>query len=239
MLIPELKELLTRDKGSEGDYRGSLKLKSRKEFTYIYFYQDFSSPIRDWPNDERHIEAMKYAMLEPKGIDDKVLAASERYRLLIIGAARSLRTYRALLKTMDSMDKYMEELDFTKLTKTGELLHSPDKVANTVTKMDGMFTAIKNFEKKVDEELRQNATGIRGANSLGDQEENKRTGVRNWSESDIAENSSAAALGTSGTGTFASLAKEIRVSEKASKDALDIQAQVEEEERRPDSVIEL
>ena len=185
MLIPEFALLLKRDKGSPGDTQARYKLKARKEFTFIYFYTDFNSPLRDWSDGERLRESLIYAGLSKDDLDEEVLDAVKKYEELAMGAARSMRTYRSLLKMLDAMDLYLEKLDFTKVTKTGELVNSPDKVSTTVQKMDKMYESVKSFEKRVQEELKDGGTGIRGTAVKGENEDK----VRNWSENDIRQNS--------------------------------------------------
>src|SRR5678815_2146467 len=97
-LIPEFDVLLKRDKGSPGDTQARRKLKATREFTYIYFFKDFSSPLRDWETKERHDEALRYASLTDKDIDDKVKEAIEMYEKLMQHASRSLRTLRSVQK---------------------------------------------------------------------------------------------------------------------------------------------
>lgn len=194
MMIPEFNELLKRDKGSKGDYRGDIKLQARREFTYIYFYVDFGSPLRDWAAEEKHKESLKYAGIDK--VDAVVMKARDHYEYLILSAARSLRTYNALMKTLDSLDSYLENIDFAAVDKKGELLNDPIKVASTIEKMDKAYTSVRNFEKRVEEDLKGENTGIRGTAELGDREATKK--ATEWSEQAVADRS-----GTSGnTGTM-------------------------------------
>lgn len=199
MLIPEFKVLLERDKGSKGDYRGDKKLKAKKEFTYIYFLTDFASPLTDWEETEKRKEALHYAELTEADIDDKVIAANEHYDKMQLKGAPSLKTYRALLKSRNAMDKYYEDLDMTKTDKQGKLLNDPATVVNSAKKLDEFYTTIENFRKRVEQELKDTSTGIRGTASLGDQEER----VTSFSEADIIKGSNHAAENTrTGTGSF-------------------------------------
>jgi len=183
MLIPEFEAIYRRDKGSKGDSSGKLKRQTRREFSYIYFFNDFNSPIRDWEETERHKEALYYAGLQE--IDSVVEIASKKYEELAMKAARSLRTYRALLKMQDQMDLYLENIDFKETTRAGELRHSPDKIASTVDKLDKMYASIKSFARRVEEEMKEGGTGIRGTAVKGENEDK----VSSWSEADIAAGS--------------------------------------------------
>ena len=184
-MIPEFKALLTRDKGSKGDYRGDKKLKATKEFTYIYFYADFSSPIRDWEDEERKTEALYYAQLEEQDIDSVVLEAQEKYFSMQMEMSRPLRTLKSLYKGLHAMDRYFESINFAEKDKQGKLLNSPTDFVTNASKLNKMYDEIRNFEKRVEDDLKQTA-GIRGPNStLGDRE-----GMRiKWSEEEIMSGS--------------------------------------------------
>jgi hypothetical protein len=193
-MIPEFQELFKRDKGSKGDYRGERKLRTTRELTYIYFIEDFSSPLRDWEPDEKKRESLYYANLTEKDIDDKVLAAQAKYAEMMLKSSRSLRTLKSVYKGMEAMDKYFEDLDFTKTDKQGKLLNDPSAFGTNITKLNKVYDELRNFEKRVEDDLKQSVSGIRGPNStLGDNEGKKKT----WSESDISQGSAH----TAGTGT--------------------------------------
>lgn len=182
-MIPEFNELLKRDKGSEGDYRGSKKLRARREFSYIYFMVDFHSPIRDFQEDtlarKKHEEALRYCGLTDKDIDDKVKEAMKHYMMMQYENAPSLRTLDALKKGMSKMDKYFEDVDFDKLDSLKRQVYTVESYQNSIVKLPKMRTAIKEFERMVEEELREN-TGIRGKATQGGQEGKRRD--KTWNE---------------------------------------------------------
>lgn len=177
MLIPEFADLLKRDKGSKGDYRGEKKLKARKEFTFIYFDLDFTSPIREYPDYERRMEAMQYAGLEEADLDDKVMAAHARYNELLLHNSRSLKTLRAVEYSLDQLDEYFLNLDFSKLDKKGELVNKPEAYLGNLKRLNDAYNALDNFRKRVNDELKGDS-GIRGTATLG-RKEGKRT---EWEE---------------------------------------------------------
>jgi hypothetical protein len=183
MLIPEFAELLRRDKGSPGDTQARKKLRATREFTFIYFFKDFTSIIRALDEVERKKEALAYAGLKPEDIDDKVLAALHKYEQLMLSASRSLRTLRSIQKGMDALDKHFETVDFSKTNDDGDLVHSPDKFVKQVTDMNKMYDAYNSFETRVENELK-NDTGIRGKGELGDQE----TTRSEWNDDRVRRN---------------------------------------------------
>lgn len=178
MLIPEFAVLLRRDKGSEGDYRGDKKLKARREFSFIYFDLDFTSPIREWDEHDRRQEAMRYAGLEEKDIDNDVMTAHAVYDQLLKGSSRSLRTLKSVEVSLDQLDNYFETINFTKTDKKGELLHSATQYLGNLEKLGKAYAAIEAFKKRVAEELKGDLS-IRGTATLG-RKEGKRTDT--WNE---------------------------------------------------------
>lgn len=178
MLIPEFADLLKRDKGSPGDYRGDKKLKAKRELTFIYFDLDFTSPIREWPEFERRQEAMRYAGLEEKDLDDKVMAAHAKYDELLLGSSRSLKTLRAVEKSLDALDTYFENLDFSATDKKGELVHNPNSYLLNLERLGKAYDSLDKFRKRVQEELKGEAS-IRGTATMGRKESG---GMGEWKE---------------------------------------------------------
>lgn len=189
MLVPEFKTLFERDKGSKGDYRGDKKLKATRELTFIYFFTDFASPLTDWEDSEKRKEALYYAGLEEKDLDDKVLLASAKYDEMQLKGARALRTYRALVKMQNAMDTYYETLDMSKLDRKGSLVNDPASVTASVKKLSEMYNEINSFRKRTELELKDESTGIRGTATLGDNEEK----IETFSELDVITGSQHAA----------------------------------------------
>lgn len=194
-MIPEFKILLFRDKSNNGtgpsttpDTAGR-HTKARKEFAFIYFNVDFGSPIRDWEPKERRKEALKYANLKEEDIDEKINIACKKYEELQLASSRSLRTYRSMMKGVDALDTHFESINFDAIDKQGKQLHSPDGFVNNVGKMNKVYDELRIFEKRVEDDLKNTDSGIRGNAMLGDLE-GQRTNVNStWSESQIAKES--------------------------------------------------
>lgn len=169
-LIPEFHALIKRDKGSEGDYRGTRKLQARREFTFIYFELDFSSPYSDWESFARRQEAMRCADLKESHLDAAVMAAYNHYDKMVLAAARSLRTLRAMKKGLDAMDNRFENADFDAVDKKGEKLYTVKQFQDEVKGVGPTYKMIEDFEKRVTDELKNNGSSIRGTAQLGRRE---------------------------------------------------------------------
>lgn len=211
-LVPELAVILSRDKGSPGDRRGERKIQARKEFTLIYFFCDFHSPIRDWDEEHRWAEALKYAELESANVkkDTVLKAAIDAYTRLIIEGARAFRSYRSIYKAISAMDTYFETLDFKELDKKGEMKNSPQVVAASIVKMGALYDEADSFARRIEKQLSENET-IRGKSELGDNEGK----IKTWDDSQIKTKS--AISQQSGTKSFTDLMKDIQDSVKGSK----------------------
>lgn len=169
LLIPAFANLIKRDKGSEGDYRGDKKLKARREISWIWFMLDFSSPLFEWDKLKAREEAMRWCDLTEKDIDDVVMTAYEEYQKLLNASSRSLRTLTAAMLSLDKFDEYFETMNFTDRDKKGELLNDPQKYLGNLQKLDSAYAALDKFKARVSEELRQ-APSIRGSAELGSRE---------------------------------------------------------------------
>ena len=207
-LIPEFANLLKRDKGSAGDYRGEKKLKARREFAFIYFDLDFTSPIREWDEFERREEAMKYAGLTEADMDAAVMDAHRKYNELLLKSSRSLKTLRAVEKSLDAMDQYFEGIDFKERDKKGEMVHNPNTHLKNIEGLGKAYDALDKFRKRVEEELKGDQS-IRGAATLG-LKEGKRQG--SWDECDAAPSAADPVPQTS----FSDIAKMLHSSEEGS-----------------------
>ena len=204
--IPEFKRLLTRDKGSPGDAKGEFKKKATKEFTFIYYYSSFMSLLRTYKEDEKMRESLAYSGLVPSDIDKDVKMAIAKFEEMQLAMSRPYRSYKAVLKGLDALDQYYEDIDFTLKDKMGKLLNDPSAVTKNIKSLDEAYTALKNLEIRVEEDLTNGNTGIRGKNELGLNEGK----VREWSEADIAAGSSRYSTATGKDTSYDALMLEVQ-----------------------------
>lgn len=180
LLVPEYNLLLKRDRGSEGDYRGDKKKLAKKQLAYIFFCVDFSSPIRELEDDERLAQALRYVGLTVEDIDDKVQEALAHYDWMQNETAPSLKTLNSIRKGRTKLNSYFEDVDFEETDKLGRAKYTAKEYIENITRMKQMDEAIREYEKQVYAELKQN-TGIRGKGTLGGKEGQRRNG-KVWTE---------------------------------------------------------
>lgn len=167
-LIPAFKSLFKNANGKVEWKEG--RTKGRKYLGYIYFMLDFTSPIRDYNEDERHLEALRFTNLsEDEAKLPKLKEALDEYKKIQLEACRSLRSFRAATKILDKMDQYMEKVDFDEVDKQGKLKYTINQAAANVTLLNKTYDELNKLEKRVETDLAQN-TGIRGKSSMSDKE---------------------------------------------------------------------
>lgn len=183
--VPPLNALLKRDKGTlkggkgtEGDYRGDKKLKARREFTYIYHNSAFVSPIRTWEEFPRREEALKYAGLVEKDLDEPVIAAEKEFQKIQHEAAPSLKTLESLYHSLEKLNEYYNVIDFSLRDKKGELVNNPNAYLMGLERINKAYDSVERFEKRVEAEL-ASTSSIRGKSILGRREGQKR---ETWAE---------------------------------------------------------
>lgn len=168
-MVPEFKELLSKSKSTKGDYDGRKKLHAQRVFTFIYLLVDFKSPLRDMENSEKIAEALRCSELEEKDVDDKVKKALSIYEWYQENSARSLRTLKAMRRSLDQLDNYFETLDFTATDKKGELLHSAKEYLMNMAGVEKAYESFEKFEERVHTQLTEAVT-VRGDKKLGGKE---------------------------------------------------------------------
>lgn len=82
-MIKEFKLIIERDRGSEGDSQGRLKLMSAKELAFIPLYESLKSPYNKNFEPERRVEELKRGLKLPDTwkIDKAMEDAMTVYRL--------------------------------------------------------------------------------------------------------------------------------------------------------------
>jgi len=181
MLVPEFGVVVRKDKGMDGDYRGDKKLKSRKQLAYIYFCLDFMSPIIQMEDGEREEEALRYVGLQQEDVETELVeAAYKHYQHLQYISAPSLKTLESIRKGRQKLNKYFEDVDFESTDRQGRVKYTAKEYIENITRMKQMDDAIREYEKQVMAELKQNTT-VRGKATLGGKEGKRRT-AEAWSE---------------------------------------------------------
>jgi hypothetical protein len=168
-----------------GASRYSKTALGRRLLAFIYFYEDFSSPIHNYTDEDRFKEALNYTDLTKKQVStDIVKEALEAYKQLQLKSCRPLRTYQAAMKGMTAMDKYLEEIDFSLTDKQGKVQYTPNQFIIAVEKVNKSYDELEKLEQRVERSMGK-SSGIRGKAELGGREKrnaNKGLNQEEWDE---------------------------------------------------------
>ena len=112
LVIKEFAKLLEveRNKTKE-DKTGKKKLRAFKEFTYIYLFFDWESPYFQYPEQERHDEALKDSGLTEAEFNDSTFrCACQKYHE-IQESSLDIKMLKAAMSAVDKQIFYLENVD--------------------------------------------------------------------------------------------------------------------------------
>lgn len=112
LVIKEFAKLLEveRNKTKE-DKTGKKKLRAFKEFTYIYLFFDWESPYFQYPEQERHEEALKDSGLTDTEFNDLTFrCACQKYQE-IQESSLDIKMLKAAMSAVDKQIFYLENVD--------------------------------------------------------------------------------------------------------------------------------
>lgn len=174
-LVPELRALLARDKGSAGDGSGKYKKKATREFTAIFMLEDYHSPYESEPYNRR----LQFA-LEASGIsedkwkemqsDEEFMIALLKYRDMVLHSSTSLQTLRDMVSAKLSMNKFLRTINFSDETNAGGLKYDIKKIQDAIINMPKLEHAIAEMEEKVKMEI-NDTLDMRGGAEKGVEED--------------------------------------------------------------------
>ena len=193
--IKEFREILKRDRGSEGDHDGRMKKQATKEFTFLYHYCDYGSKFINYSEKDKMHQCLLNAEL-PTGLDiskDELLSkAVFVYKGLQNTASIKLLTelkegvhtsYKVVKKIRESLEAKLETIDLDEVIeqelgngKTVRIdpveqitkrLESLIKISNV---LPSTLDAIEQQEERVKLEMADDST-IRGGYNKGVRED--------------------------------------------------------------------
>ena len=149
LLTPPFKEIWERDKSED-------KWTAMKEFAYIEFmtsqlksnpYKGYSDEIRDVKLREDIIQDTEW---EP---DFLIKLGMEKINLIQTEGSKSYSLLLSANKAVDSVKKFLDDIDLTVTTDKGALVLKPKDVTGALADLDKVVTNLSNLKKKVEEDL--------------------------------------------------------------------------------------
>lgn len=112
LVIKEFAKLLEVERNKiKEDKTGKKKLRAFKEFTYIYLFFDWESPYFQYPEQERHEEALKDSGLTDTEFNDLTFrCACQKYQE-IQESSLDIKMLKAAMSAVDKQIFYLENVD--------------------------------------------------------------------------------------------------------------------------------
>jgi len=163
LLIPEFKELWSRDKTKD-------KEKAIKELSYIYFSTDFKSPyVQSADIGFAARVVAKDFMKDPKYKPDKSIEeAIDKY--IELQETPSMRLLKASLKTISNLTNYLETVNLHERDKNDRPIYKPNDVTSALKAIGPVIESLNKVKEQVEREVAQLAT-LRGQRIKGNRED--------------------------------------------------------------------
>lgn len=146
--IPVFRDIIARDRGSEGDSQGRKKLQATKEFAWIYFMHDPLSPYQALEKEER-LQKVGYLLFDNAKYkpDKKLKEAADRY--IEMSETLQVRMLNAAREASRNIIKYLEEVDLTDTDKNDKPKHKVNDVIKALEKMGEVTDSLEQLEERV------------------------------------------------------------------------------------------
>jgi hypothetical protein len=168
LLIPEFSAIIRRDRGSDGDHDGRKKFHARKVFTFIYFYCDWKSPLKDFTLEAKKKEALRTAGLEDKHIDGIVRDAMDIYESY--QETLSTKLLHSTYNTIRNLTEFFDNVDLDEKDVNDRAVYKPLEIINSLKNVGNVYAGLKELESLVMKE-QQEQGDIRGKSRKGNRED--------------------------------------------------------------------
>lgn len=159
LAIEEFKELFTikYNNNYPGDKDGRLRKRGNAEARFIYFFCDYKSEFAKFSGDDRKRESLLAAGLpEDHIISDKLQAAVDKFNS--IKTSRNLRLLKSANAAIDKLQKYFEDVDFTKTDSSGNLMFTAKDVIANISNLGKVIEGLSKLEEAVSKEEGQESS---------------------------------------------------------------------------------
>jgi hypothetical protein len=149
LLIKPFKVLWDRDKSKK-------KEQAIKEFSYIEFMYSFkkTNPFINYEPFNRHRKICEHVFDDSKYIPDaSVKSAANVYDEIQNESSLSLRFYRSLVKAVEKLIKFSEDVDLTERDNRGAPVYTPSHITQITSKAYDTLKQLSLMQQKVEQEL--------------------------------------------------------------------------------------
>ena len=163
LLTKEFSALMNNERNiTPNDKEGKFKERAFKEFTYIWLALDWQSVYADYPEQERHQEAIKDSGLTEDEFNDPTFrAACRKYRALQ-EETRSIKMLKAAQNTVDKFIDYFNNIDPEERDiQTGKPIFKVKDIMAEISNLDKVHQELIILEGQVKKEIAETSS-IRG-----------------------------------------------------------------------------
>lgn len=168
LLVKEFSELVKCERNiCKEDPKGVKGLRAFREFTYIWLAIDWKSPYSDYPEQERHKEALNDSgITEEEFSNPEFRAACRKYRQLQ-ESNRSIKMLQAAQNTVDNfIDYFNTVVDLSERDANGKPVFKTKDIISEISSLSKVHEELKILEGQVKKEMME-TTSIRGGATDG------------------------------------------------------------------------
>lgn len=168
LLVREFAELIKPERNiCKEDKIGTKGLRAFREFTYIYLAICWKSPYSDYPEQERHKEALNDSgITEEEFSNPEFRAACRKYRQLQ-ESNRSIKMLQAAQNTVDNfIDYFNTVVDLSERDANGKPVFKTKDIISEISSLSKVHEELKILEGQVKKEMME-TTSIRGGATDG------------------------------------------------------------------------
>ena len=168
LLVKEFSELVKYERNiCKEDPTGTQGLRAFREFTYIWLAIDWKSPYSDYPEQERHQEALNDSgITEEEFNNPEFRAACRKYRQLQ-ESNRSIKMLQAAQNTVDNfIDYFNTVVDLSERDANGKPVFKTKDIISEISSLSKVHEELKILEGQVKKEMME-TTSIRGGATDG------------------------------------------------------------------------
>ena len=160
LLIKEFDDLMDVERNKcKADKTGKKKLRSFREFKYIYLCIYWNSPYRDFSERDRHEYALKDAELTEEEFNDPVFRAACRKFKELQESHRSIRLLQAAQRMADKFIDYFDFVDPTETDdQTGKPIYDVSKLQAQIANLHKVHEELMILEDQVKKEISEKSS---------------------------------------------------------------------------------
>lgn len=165
LLVKEFEALIDKERNKcKEDPEGKYNLRAFREFKYIHLAINWQSPYADYPEQERHNEALKDAKItEQEWNNPEFRAACRKYRALQ-ESNRSIKMLNAAQNTVDKFVDYFNNIDPEERDEqTGKPIYKVKDIMAEISSLSKVHEELKILEGQVKKEIEETSSIRAGA----------------------------------------------------------------------------